>query len=104
MAGTVSQSESDVIYRRIQNAAKQLLDVYEEIQRLQSLSVTLNLGVQLDESSSGIVSKAEAIAMFTGPLQDFEDWFDNLQVNPDGLSQSTDRRAKLDPFLVTERV
>jgi hypothetical protein len=100
MSGIVSQSESERVYQRLVNVAKQLLDSYEEIKRLQSLSASLNLGANLDEQGAGELSKAEAIALFTGPLQDFEDFMDNLVVSADGVPESGDRRGKLDPFLL----
>ena len=62
MAGPVSQSESDVYYRRLINAAKSLQDVYEEIKRLRSENTTFDLSTNLDEESSGVLTKAEAIS------------------------------------------
>lgn len=102
MAGPISQSESDRVYQRLQNLAKQMLDMKEEIDRLESLKNSLDLATNLDEQSSGFVTKAEAIAFFQGPITHYENWFDNQDVNADGIAGSNDRRAKIDPFLVLD--
>ena len=103
MAGPISQAESDVIYRRLQNAAKAALDIWEEVQRLRSLGASLNLGANLDNHSRGAVTKADAIALFDW-LQDYESFFGNLDTAADGVAGSNDRRAKLDVFLLPENI
>ena len=101
MSGQVSQSESDNYYRRLVNAAKVLQDTYEEVKRLQSEKVTLNLATTLDEHSGLIVTKAQAIALF-GVLTDFESFYENATVPFDTTDGGTERRAKIDPFLAAE--
>ncbi len=104
MAGPLSQSESDVIAKRVQNIAKQLLDSAEEIARLKSLNSSLDLSTNLDAPSSGIVTKQEILDFVTGPMFDYADFFDNLTVTFDTTSGGNERRAKIDPFLVTDEV
>jgi hypothetical protein len=104
MAGPISQSESNVIAQRVQNIARQMLDMSEEIARLRSLDASLDLGTNLDEPSSGIVTKANITTFVGGPMSDYEDFFANITVPFDTASGSNDRRAKIDPFLVTENV
>ena len=106
MAGQVSQSESDIYYRRLVNAVKAMQDTYEEVKRLQSEKVTLNLATNLDEHSSGgggpgIVTKVQAISLF-GVLTDFESFYENATVPFDTTDGGTERRAKIDPFLAIE--
>jgi len=102
MSGIVSQSESNRYYKRLVNISLTIQGAYEEIKRLQSEKVTLDLGANLDEESSGTLSKAEAIALFLGPLQDFESWYENVSVAPDGDEGSETRRGKIDPFLAAD--
>jgi hypothetical protein len=104
MAGPISQSESDVIARRVQNVAKQMLGMAEEMARLRSLDASLDLATNLDEPSSGVVSKADITTFVGGPMSDYEDFFENLTVPFDTSSGGNERRAKIDPFLVTENV
>jgi hypothetical protein len=104
VAGPISQSESDVIAQRVQNIARQMLDMAEEMARLRSLNSSLDLSTNLDAPSSGIVTKQEILDFVTGPMADYEDFFDNLTVLFDTTSGGNERRAKIDPFLVTENV
>lgn len=104
MAGPITQSESDVIARRIQNVAKQMLDMAEEMARLRSLNASLDLSTNLDEPTSGVVTKQNILDFVTGPMNDYEDFFANLTVPFDTTSGGGERRAKIDPFLVTENV
>ncbi len=104
MAGQISQSESDVIARRVQNLAKQMLDMSEEMARLRSLNASLNLSTNLDEPTSGIVTKQEILDFVSGPMSDYENFFGNLTVLFDTTDGGNERRAKIDPFLVTENV
>lgn len=99
MSGPVSQSESNRIYARLQNAVKSLLDVKEEIDRLESLNASFNLSLNLDEHSGGEVTKAEAIACFQA-LASYRQWFNNATVAFDTTNGGPERRAKLDPFLL----
>jgi len=103
MAGPVSQSESDVYYRRLINAAKSLQDVYEEIKRLRSENTTFDLSTNLDEESSGVLTKAEAISFF-GVLADYESFYENATVTFDGTDGGAERRNKINPFLAAEAV
>lgn len=102
MAGLISQSESDVIYRRLVNMATSLRDVDEEIARLKSENVTFNFGANLDPPSNGALTKAEAIAFVTGPLFDYSDFFANKSVASDGVAGSSNRRDKVNPMLLAE--
>ncbi len=104
MAGPITQSESDVIARRVQNLAKQMLDMAEEMARLRSLDSSLNLGTNLDEPTSGIVTKSDITTFVSGPMADFEDFWANATVAFDTTDGGGERRAKVDPFLVTENV
>ena len=102
MAGPVSQSESDVYYRRLVNAAKALQDTYEEVKRLQSEIVTFNLGVNLDDFSQvGTLPKSEAVAFFS-VLTAFESFYENATVTFDTADGGTARRDKINPFLAAE--
>ncbi len=104
MAGPITQSESDVIARRVQNLAKQMLDMAEEMARLRSLDSSLNLGTNLDEPTSGIVTKSDITTFVSGPMADFEDFWANTTAAFDTTDGGGERRAKVDPFLVTENV
>jgi len=99
MAGQVSQSESQVIYRRLAAVAVRLLDIKEEIDRLGALNTTLNLGTNLDAESGGNLTVAQASTLFTELLK-YQSWFNNFVVSQTGTSGSTDRRAALDPFIL----
>jgi len=99
MAGQVSQSESQVIYRRLAAVAVRLLDIKEEIDRLNALNVSLNLGTNLDAESGGNLTVAQAVS-FYGELVKYRDWFSNVAVAATGTSGSNDRRAALDPFIL----
>lgn len=99
MAGQVSQSESQVIYRRLSACAIRLLDIHEEIGRLSALNTTLNLGANLDNDAGGNLTVAQAAALFT-ELQKYATWFNNFSVAQTGTSGSTDRRAAMDPFIL----
>lgn len=103
MAGPVSQSESDIVYRRLQNSARALLGVYEEVKRLRSLDTSLDLATNLDPHSGGEVVKADAIALF-GALTSFETWFENHTVAFEGTDGGPERRARIDPFLLPENL
>jgi len=99
MAGQVSQSESQVIYRRLSACAIRLLDIKEEIDRLGALNTTLNLGANLDAEGGGNLTVAQAATLFT-ELQKYASWFNNFSVAQTGTSGSTDRRSALDPFIL----
>jgi hypothetical protein len=101
MAGQVSQSESQVIYRRLSAVAVRLLDIKEEIDRLSALNTTLSLGTNLEPESGGNLTVAQAATLF-GELLKYQTWFNNFQVAQTGTSGSTDRRAALDPFILAE--
>jgi hypothetical protein len=88
----------------VQNLAKQMLDMAEEMSRLRSLDASLNLGTNLDEPTSGVVTKADITTFVSGPMADFEDFWANTTVAFDGTNGGGERRAKVDPFLVTENV
>ena len=101
MAGQVSQSESQVIYKRLVNIAVQLLDLKEEIDRLDSAKVSLDLGSNLDAESGGNLTKAQAIAIFS-ELTKYRNWFDNKTQASSGTEESNTRRAALDSFILAE--
>jgi len=101
MAGQVSQSESQVIYRRLVNAAVRLLDIKEEVDRLDALKVSLDLATNLDAESGGNLTKAQAVTLFA-ELTKYRDWFANVTVAATGSESSNDRRAALDPFIAAE--
>lgn len=101
MAGQVSQSESQVIYRRLAHISTQLLGIKEEIDRLQALNTTLNLGANLDAESGGNLTLAQASTLFA-ELVKYQSWFNNFSVAQTGTSGSTDRRAAMDPFILAE--
>lgn len=101
MAGQISQSESQVIYRRLVNTAVRLLDIKEEVDRLESLNQSLSLGANLDPEVGGNLTVAQAAALFA-ELVKYRDWFNNLAVAATGPSGSNNRRAAIDPFIAAE--
>lgn len=101
MAGQVSQAESDVIYRRLAQVAVRLIDIREEIDRLDALKTSLNLDVNLDPESGGNITVAQATALFIELIK-YRDWFDNVTVAATGVEGSNDRRATIDPFILAE--
>jgi hypothetical protein len=101
MAGQVSQSESDVIYRRLVAVAVQLLALNEEVDRLVALSLSLDLQTNLDPESGGHLDKAQAVTMF-GEMVNYRSFFGNTTVAASGGEGSNDRRAALDPFILAE--
>ena len=101
MAGQVSQAESQVIYRRLAQVSVSLLGLNEEIDRLDAAKVSLDLAANLDEDSSGNLTKAQAVALF-GELVKYRAWFGNTTVAATGVEGSNDRRAKIDPFILAE--
>jgi hypothetical protein len=101
MAGQVSQSESQVIYRRLAHVAVRLLDIKEEIDRLDALNASLALGSNLDAESGGHLTVAQAGALFT-ELVKYRDWFGNLAVAATSTSGSGARRAVIDPFILAD--
>jgi hypothetical protein len=94
MAGPVSQTESDLIYRRLASVCVSLQGAYEEVKRLDSLKTTQDLGTNLDEPSHGLVTKTQAVDLFTGFLADFIAMYEggNLNAGPN-------RRTEADHFL-----
>ena len=101
MAGQVSQSESQVIYRRLAQVAVQLLDVQEEIARLLAFNQSVDLGTNLDPESGGNLTVAQ-VTTLVGELTKYRDWFDNVTVSATGVEASNDRRAAIDPFILAE--
>ena len=101
MAGPINQSESDVVYRRLAAVCLQLRDVVEEIDRLDSERISLNLATNLDPESKGNLDVADATALF-GEIVKYRSWFNNETVAATGAEGSNDRRATLDPFLLAE--
>jgi hypothetical protein len=101
MAGQVSQSESQVIYRRLSHVAVQLLSLKEEIDRLDALNTSLNLGTNLEAESGGQLTVAQAGSLFT-ELTKYRDWFNNLATAATSTSAGGARRAILDPFILAE--
>lgn len=101
MAGQVSQSESQVIYRRLVNVAVSLLGLKEEADRLKALNDSVDLSTNLDEEAGSNLTKAQALA-FVAEMLKFEAWFDNFNVNSTGVEESGDRRAALDPLILAE--
>ncbi len=104
MAGPISQSESDVIHKRLVNVANSLRGINEEIVRLKSENITVDFSTNLDEPSGGSgLTKAESLAFVTGPLFDYADYFANVDsVASDGVADSSDRRDKMNPLLLAE--
>ena len=101
MAGQVSQSESQVIYKRLSNVAVRLLDIKEEIDRLSALNASVGLGADLDADSSGNLTKAQAVSLFA-ELNKYANWFDNKTQASSGAEESNTRRAAIDPFILAE--
>jgi len=101
MAGQISQSESQVIYRRLTAVAVQLLGIREEIARLSSANDSLDFQTNLDAESGGNLTKTQAVAFFS-ELQKYGNWFDNKTQSSTGAEDSNDRRAKIDPFILAE--
>lgn len=101
MAGQVSQSESRVIYERLAQVAVSLLGIKEEIDRLDALKVSLDLGTNLEPEPGGNLTKVQAVALFA-ELTKYRDWFENVTVAATGVEGSNDRRETLDPFILAE--
>jgi hypothetical protein len=76
------------------NVVTALVDVLEEVERLQSLAVSEDLVTNLHDASDASVTKAEAIAV-NGVMNTYEDW-----MTGDVASADTNRRQKLDAYLV----
>lgn len=89
-----TQSDSDVFHTRIMNAVTAIVDVLEEVERLQSLAASENLSANLDDASDASVTAAEAIAV-NGVMNSYQDWVDGTATTADA-----DRRLKLDAYLV----
>lgn len=89
-----TQSDSDVFHTRVMNVVTALVDVLEEVERLQSLAVSEDLVTNLHDASDASVTKAEAIAV-NGVMNTYEDW-----MRGDVASADTNRRQKLDAYLV----
>ncbi len=101
MAGQVSQSESQVVYRRLAQVSVQLLGLKEEVDRLIALNASVDLGANLEEDSGGNLTKAQAVTL-VGELVKYQSWFENATVAATGAEDSGDRRAALDPFILAE--
>ncbi len=101
MAGQVSQSESQVIYKRLTNVAAQLLGLKEEIDRLSSLNTSVDFGANRDPESGGNLTKAQAVSLF-GELNKYRNWFDNKTQASSGAEESNTRRSAIDPFILAE--
>ena len=89
-----TQSDSNIFHTRIMNAVVALVDVLEEVERLQSLAASENLSTNLHDASDGSVTKDEAIAV-NGVMNSYEDWMAGTATNAD-----PNRREKLDAYLV----
>ena len=99
MAGQVSQSESDVIYKRLVNVSLNLLDIHEEIARLTSMNTSVDLSTNLDPESGGNLTKAQAVSLFS-ELKKYQNWFTNKTQASSGAEESTTRRTAIDPFIL----
>lgn len=98
----INASNSEVIFKRIQNAVKSVRDVAEEIERLESLNDTEDIATNLQELASGTPSKAEAVAAFLG-LRSFKRWWDNQDELHEGAAEGdNDRVARFNPFLIDD--
>jgi len=102
MAGPLTQSESDVVHRRLINIATRMRDIAEEIERLKSENTTFDFATNLDDPSHGAYNAATAVAFVTGPMFAYADFWDNVAVSTDGTSGSSDRRDKANPLLLAE--
>lgn len=89
-----TQSDSDVFHERIMNAVVALVDVLEEVERLQSLASSEDLATNLHDASDASVTKDEAIAV-NGVMNSYQTWMDGTATSAD-----PDRREKLDAYLV----
>ena len=94
MAGVVSQAESDLVYTRIAAICKTMQGLYEEMKRLDSLVTSQNLGTNLDEPSHQLVTKAEAVQLFQGPIADYISFYEEGAAPIDAT-----RRSDIDNFL-----
>jgi hypothetical protein len=101
MAGQISQSESQVVYRRLAAVAVQLLGLKEEVARLKALNTSVDLSANLDEESGGHLTKAQALAFVTEMLK-YEEWFDNTTVAATIGEGDPARRATMDPLILAE--
>ncbi len=102
MAGPLSQSESDIIHRRLINVATAMRDAAEEIERLKSDNITFDFAANLDEPGFGGLTKTEVLAFAVGPMFGFADFWVNATVAFDGTDGGSERRDKVNPLLLAE--
>jgi hypothetical protein len=101
MAGPLTQSESQVIYRRLAAISVALLGLKEEADRLFSLNQSVDLNTNLDPESGGNVTKAEAVTL-VGEINNFRDFWENNTVAATTGEGDPARRAAFDPFILAE--
>lgn len=89
-----TEGDNSVYYKRLCNIARQHLNSAEEGARLISLANSEDLGTNLDDDTSSMATKIEAVA-FKGVIDDFAEFFAGNAVAADN-----DRREKIDAFLV----
>jgi hypothetical protein len=101
MAGPLTQSESQVIYRRLSAIAVALLGLKEEADRLFALNQSVDLNSNLDPEAGGHLTKAEAVTL-VGEVNNFRDFWENETVAATTAPGDPARRAAFDPFILAE--
>lgn len=94
----LTQSESDIIHRRLAAFTVSGQGLFEEALRIQSQAQTRDLGnTLLDPSAPETVVRADAIALY-GNMQEWIDFYNNLSVPADA-----NRRANFNKYLINSR-
>lgn len=101
MAGPLTQSESQVIYKRLSALSVALLGLKEEADRLFALNSSVDLSTNLDEESGGHLTKAEAVTL-VGEIANYRDFWNNNTVAATTGEGDPARRAAFDPFILAE--
>jgi hypothetical protein len=101
MAGPLTQSESQVIHRRIAALAVGIRGLSEEAARLIAENGTFNFPTNLDPDSRGNVDVADATACMTEVVK-FLAYWDNATVAATTGEGNPARRAAYDPYLLAE--
>lgn len=101
MAGPLTQSESQVIYRRLSAVSVALLGLAEEADRLFALNQSVDLATNLDPEQGGHLTVADATTM-VAEMNKFRDYWSNNTVAATTSEGSPDRRAAFDPLILAE--
>lgn len=101
MAGPLTQSESQVIHRRIAALAVGIRGLSEEAARLIAENQTFNFPTNLDDDSGGNVTVTDAATCMAEVVK-FLDFWENATVPATTGEGDPARRAAFDPYLLAE--